>query len=104
MAASNVTDAVELLAKANANLEPDLLTMESARRQLDEYARAEKLASYGRTVLAARIDEAATVARTTGTSMGRPRRRSRPVHLYETHQRSATRWRAGRCHWTRQAR
>jgi len=74
MAKHIVTDAVELLEKANANLEPELLTMESARRQLDEYARAEKLASYGRTVLAARIDDAATVARATGTSMGQAKK------------------------------
>ena len=70
MESSIVTDAIELLEKANANLEPELLTGESARRLLDEYARAEKLASYGRTVLAARIDDAPAVARTTGTSMG----------------------------------
>ena len=70
MASSIVTDAIELLEKANANLEPELLTGESARRLLDEYARAEKLAAYGRTVLARRVDDTAAVARATGTSMG----------------------------------
>jgi hypothetical protein len=71
MATMHIHDLVEGLEKANANLDPDLLTTESARRLLDEYARAEKLAAYGRTTLAARIDDAKAVARATGTSMGR---------------------------------
>ena len=70
MAEGTVTAAVELLEKANADLEPELLTGESARRLLDEYARAKKLASYGEAVLAGHIADAAAVARTTGTSMG----------------------------------
>jgi hypothetical protein len=71
MAASTITDAIELLEKANADLEPELLTTQSARRLLDEYSRAEKLASYGKAVLARRVDDVAGVARATGTSMGR---------------------------------
>jgi hypothetical protein len=71
MTASTITDAIELLEKANANLEPELLTTQSARRLLDEYSRAEKLASYGKAVLARRVDDVAMVARATGTSMGR---------------------------------
>jgi len=70
MASNIVTEAIQLLEKANANLEPELLTAESARRLLDEYARAEKLASYGKAVPARRVDDAAAVARATGTSMG----------------------------------
>ena len=70
MASNILTEAIELLEKANANLEPELLTAESARRLLDEYARAEKLASYGKAVPARRVDDAAAVARATGTSMG----------------------------------
>ena len=70
MATTQIHDVVEGLDKANANLEPELLPAESARLLLDEYARVEKLAAYGRTLLAARIDDAAAVARATGTSMG----------------------------------
>src|ERR687892_630049 len=70
MATTQIHDVVEGLDKANANLEPELLPAESARRLLDEYARAEKLAAYGRTLLAARIDDTSAVARATGTSMG----------------------------------
>src|ERR671919_3251683 len=74
MATTSVIEAVEVLEKSNANLEPDLLSTESARRLLDQYARVEKLAAYGRTVMAARIDDAAAVARATGTSMGQAKR------------------------------
>src|ERR671918_496531 len=71
MATTQIHDVVEGLEKANANLEPELLTTDSARRLLDEYARAEKLVSYGKAVLAQRLDDAALVARATGTSMGK---------------------------------
>jgi hypothetical protein len=71
VAASIITDAIELLEKANADLEPELLTTQSARRLLDEYSQAEKLALYGKAVLARRVDDVAVVARATGTSMGR---------------------------------
>src|ERR687891_2694113 len=71
MATTQIHDVVEGLEKANANLEPELLTTDSARRLLDEYARAEKLVSFGKAVLAQRVDDAALVARATGTSMGK---------------------------------
>jgi hypothetical protein len=74
MTTSTVFEAAELLEKANADLEPELLTGQAARRLLDEYARAEKLASYGRTMLASRIDDAGAVARATGTSMGQAKK------------------------------
>src|SRR5918996_524858 len=74
MATTQIHDVVEGLDKANANLEPELLPAESARLLLDEYARVEKLAAYGRTVIAARIDDASAVARATGTSMGQAKR------------------------------
>ena len=70
MATTTVTEAVEILEKAIADLEPELLPVESARRLLDEYARADKLVSYAKAVLARRIDDAAAVARAMGTSMG----------------------------------
>jgi hypothetical protein len=64
-----VDEAIELLEKANADLEPELLNRPAARRLLDAYARAEKLASFGKTVLARKLDDPAEVARATGTSV-----------------------------------
>jgi hypothetical protein len=63
--------AVTALEKANINLEPELLTADTARRLLERYARAEKLASFGKAVLAGRINDATEVARATGTSIGK---------------------------------
>ena len=67
MEISHINDAVGALEKANANLEPELLTAGAARELLACYARAEKLASYGRAVLARRVDDVSEVARVTGT-------------------------------------
>ena len=50
---------------------PDLLSAESARGLLTAYARAEKLAAFGKTVLARRLADASEVARVTGTSIGK---------------------------------
>jgi 5-methylcytosine-specific restriction endonuclease McrA len=63
--------AIEQLEKANAGLEPELLSRDAARGLLAAYARAEKLVSYGKTVLARRLDDAAVVATATGTSLGK---------------------------------
>jgi 5-methylcytosine-specific restriction endonuclease McrA len=63
-------DAVTLLEKANANLEPGLMTAEAARALLAEYARVEKLAAFGKAVLARKIDDTTEIARVTGTSIG----------------------------------
>jgi hypothetical protein len=71
MAFTQIQEAVGWLEKANANLEPELLSAEAARELLAEYARAENLVSYGRARLAARIDNASEVARTTGISIGK---------------------------------
>jgi hypothetical protein len=71
METSILIQAVGLLEKANANLEPDLLSADAAREQLAEYARAKKLAAFGETMLARRLDDATEVARVTGTSMGK---------------------------------
>ena len=49
-------EAAELLEKANADLEPELLSSESARDALARYARIERLAAYGRTVLSRKVD------------------------------------------------
>jgi hypothetical protein len=66
-----VQDAVKSLEKANANLEPELLSAEDARNLLATYARAVKLATYGQTALARKIDDGAEVARASGVSMGK---------------------------------
>jgi hypothetical protein len=50
METSHVEKAVELLEKANAELEPELLSAEAARELLGAYARAEKLAAFGKTM------------------------------------------------------
>ena len=65
--------ALELLEKANADLQPELLTAADARGLLGAYARLEKLAAFGVAALARKVDDAARVARATGTSMGRAR-------------------------------
>jgi hypothetical protein len=64
-------DAVTCLEKTNANLEPELLTADDARKLLPVYVRAVKLASYGQTALTRKLDDAAEVARATGVSMGK---------------------------------
>ena len=71
MEATPVHDAITALEKANANLDPDLLGVEGARDLLAAYARAEKLAGFGKTVLARRLADATEVARMTGTSVGK---------------------------------
>ena len=65
--------AIEFLEKANAELEPELLTHASARKLMAIYARAEKLAAYGVAALARKIDDGEQVARVTGMSAGKAR-------------------------------
>ncbi|MGH2779726.1 MAG: hypothetical protein ACRDJB_13890, partial [Actinomycetota bacterium] len=66
-----IDEAVTWLEKANADLEPELLSAGAARNLLAAYARAEKLAAYGKTLLARRLEDAAELARVSGTSMGK---------------------------------
>jgi hypothetical protein len=68
---SHVDEAVALLEKANANLEPELLSSGAARRMLETYARAQKLAAFGVAALARKLDDASELAWVTGTSVGR---------------------------------
>ena len=63
--------AVEQLEKANANLEPELLSVSQAQQRLEVYARMQRMVSVGVASLARRIDEASKVARATGTSVGK---------------------------------
>jgi hypothetical protein len=62
MDANPVYNAITALEKPNANLDPDLLGVEGARDLLATYARAEKLAGFGKTVLARRLADATEVA------------------------------------------
>ena len=63
--------AIDLLEKANADLDPEGLTLAQAKKLLASYARAEKLASFGVAALARKIDDAEQVAKLAGTSMGK---------------------------------
>ena len=67
-------EAIELLEKANTGLEPELVAVPVARGLLERYARIEKLAAYGTTVLSDRVDDDREVAKRTGTSLGKTRR------------------------------
>jgi hypothetical protein len=66
-----VDQAIELLEKANADLEPELLNAAGARRLLKAYAKAEKLAGFGVAALSRKLDDPAELASVTGTSMGK---------------------------------
>jgi HNH endonuclease len=66
-----VREAAGLLEKANANLEPDLMSIANSRALLADYARIEKLAAYGKAVLATRLHNAHEVAQATGVSLGK---------------------------------
>jgi HNH endonuclease len=68
MKTSFVNEAIALLKKANADLEPELLSGETARTLLEAYARAEKLAAFGVAALARKVDDASQLARITGVS------------------------------------
>ena len=59
------------LEKCNIDLEPEVLDTDDVRELLAGYAKTKKLASYGEAMLAARLDDAATVARSSGVSVGK---------------------------------
>jgi hypothetical protein len=63
-------EAVELLEKADADLEPELLTAAQARRLMGLYARAQRLVAFGIASLSRKLDDASSVA---GTSVGKAR-------------------------------
>ena len=64
-------EAIELLEKANADLEPELVSAPLARKLLCAYARAENLAAFGVAALAPKLADAPELARVTGTSLGK---------------------------------
>lgn len=65
-----VDEAIELLEKANADLEPELLPAPAARKLLEAYVRAQRLAGFGVATLARKLDDASELAHATGTSVG----------------------------------
>ncbi|MDX1689826.1 MAG: HNH endonuclease [Acidimicrobiia bacterium] len=69
-----MNDAIDALEAANRRLDAGGLSPVEVNELLARYARAEKLAAYGRTVLAGRVRDAVAVARVTGTSVGAARR------------------------------
>ncbi|MGH2750391.1 MAG: hypothetical protein ACRDK3_05905, partial [Actinomycetota bacterium] len=71
MEPTQVDEAVELLEQANADLEPELLSVPEARERLQAYARAQRLAAFGVAALARTIDDASSLARVTGTTVGK---------------------------------
>jgi 5-methylcytosine-specific restriction endonuclease McrA len=64
-------EALAFIEKSNADLEPELMESEEARELLETYAKIEKAAAYGRTVLAQKLDDAEHLAKVTGTSVGK---------------------------------
>jgi hypothetical protein len=69
-ASSLLDQAIELLEKANAELEPELLDSSGARVVLDRYSKARRLVDYGVAAVARKVDDAAVVSRVTGTPVG----------------------------------
>lgn len=65
--------AIELLEKANAELEPELLDSATARDVLAAYGRARKLVDFGVAAVARKVDDAAVVSRATGIPVGAAR-------------------------------
>jgi hypothetical protein len=68
---SSMDEAIRQIEKSNIDFEPEVLDAHAARELMSRYARAKKLVSYGETMLAAKLDDAEVVARTTGVSIGK---------------------------------
>jgi hypothetical protein len=66
-------EAIRLVDQANAGLSAAVLSRADAELMLARYARAEKAIAYGMAALAARVGDAAGLARVAGTSVGRAR-------------------------------
>jgi hypothetical protein len=64
-------EAIKQIEKSNIDLEPEVLDAHTVRELLFRYARAKKLVSFGETMLAAKLDDAAIVADATGVSLGK---------------------------------
>jgi hypothetical protein len=70
MSIALIGQAVELLEKANANLQPELLPPPAAEQLLVSYARARRLVDYGIACLSRKLDDPSALARVTGTPVG----------------------------------
>jgi HNH endonuclease len=66
-----IDEATKSLEKANAELQPELLTAAARRQLLAAYARIKNLAGFGEATIAAIADDAEEIARVTGTSVVR---------------------------------
>ncbi|MGI8775291.1 MAG: HNH endonuclease [Actinomycetota bacterium] len=66
-----VVKALELIEKANASFEPELLSLQGTRDELERCVRLKRLVEYRVAKLAARLDDAQEVAAAAGVSMGR---------------------------------
>ena len=66
-----MAEAIKQIEKSNIDLEPEVLEHPIGAGAPVLYARAKKLVSYGETMLAAKLGDAAVVARTTGVSRGK---------------------------------
>ncbi len=75
----SMDEAIRRIEKSNIDLEPEVLDAPAVIELLSRYAKAEKLVSYGKTMLAAKLDDPAVVARSTGVSLAKPRPRSTPA-------------------------
>ena len=71
MEVASIDEAVTWLEKANADLEPELLSAATARKLLKAYARAERLAAFGVAALTRKLDDPSELARVTGTSIAK---------------------------------
>ena len=71
MKTSYADRAVELLEKANADLDPELMSIPDIKNQLETYARARRLIDFGIAALAGKLGDAERLARVTGTSIGK---------------------------------
>jgi len=65
-----IDQASELVEKANADLEVELIDRDAARRLLGTYARARRVVDFGIAALSRKLGDATEVSRVTGTSMG----------------------------------
>ena len=66
-----IAEAIKWLEKANNDVDPDLCSAADARGALAAYARAEKLAAFGKARFASRVDDAEEVAKASGTSVAK---------------------------------
>jgi hypothetical protein len=71
MQVEHYEDAIRSLEKGNADLQPEILGAEGARKLLELCARGEKLFAYAKATVAAHAGEAEEVARVSGTSVGK---------------------------------